>query len=469
VIRLDEAAIARAAGEMAAGLRALGCGEGNAIAIRAESSPELVAARDAVAAIGAVAVPVSPRLAAQEVTYMCSVARARMLASAADLPHVPAAPGLATVDLAGLRAMGAGAGDAGVGPGIGATILFTSGTTGRPKGCLRTEAQEAARVAEIAATYGVSSADVHLVACPLFHSAPGAFLRAARRAGAATVLLGRFAAADFLSAMADSGATLCFLVPTQVQRLLALASSGAADAWPARLRALVVGGAPFPPAARRRLLDWLGPGRLWELFGSSETGTVTVLPPAAQERAVARPGFVGWPVPGVELRLADDGELLVRSPTVMSGYLGDDPGPWRDGFLAMGDVAELDGDGGVTLVDRKHDTIISGGMNVYPAEVERALADHPQVRGAVVCGVPDPDWGEVVAALVAIGEGYPGASAGAGTDEEELRAFLRERIAGYKIPKRIVFVAPEDLPLGPSGKPLRRAARARLLGRMNVR
>jgi acyl-CoA synthetase (AMP-forming)/AMP-acid ligase II len=158
---------------------------------------------------------------------------------------------------------------------------------------------------------------------------------------------------------------------------------------------------------------------------------------------------VGWPPPGVDVRLADDGEVFVRSPAVMAGYIGEPPVP-PGAFLTVGDVARRDADGGLVLVDRKADLIISGGVNVYPAEVERALAEHPAVHGAVVFGRPHPDWGEEVAALVAAREG---------TRATELVAFLRAHIAAYKIPKVLRFVPLEDLPIGPSGKPLRRAAR----------
>jgi acyl-CoA synthetase (AMP-forming)/AMP-acid ligase II len=251
----------------------------------------------------------------------------------------------------------------------------------------------------------------------------------------------RFDARAFASAAMD--ATVAFLVPTQVERLVALGA-------PLRLRALVVAGAPFPPATRRRVLELLGPGRLWEFYGSSETGTISVLPPGAQERALDEPGFVGWPPPGVEVRAEADGELFVRAETVMRDYLGADSATCRDGFLSVGDLGRVTADGGVVLVDRKHDTIITGGVNVYPAEVERAIAEHPSVAGAVVCSLPDAEWGEIVVALVA-----------GDVTEEALRAFLRERVAAYKIPKRMLFVAPGDLPVGASGKPLRRAARAR--------
>jgi len=365
--------------------------------------------------------------------------------------------------LAGSRTSGSGASGADL-P-AGATFIYTSGTTGRPKGCVRTAAQEAARAAELTDTYGLGPHDVHLVACPLAYSAPGILLRAARRAGAATALLPRFTPADFLAAVEASRATVFFLVPTQYQRLLELPEEQRRAFDISSVRAALVAGSPMPPALRRAVVDWLGPGRLWEFYGSSETGTVSVLRPDEQ---LVYPDTVGRPLPGVELRLdraepGAPGEIFVRSATLMSGYWNptsqstDWPGT-DDGFLSVGDLGEQERDGApLRLVDRKNDMIISGGVNVYPAEVERALHEHPEVAAAVVFGVADARWQQRVAALVV-------RAAGSSVSEEDVRAFLRGHLAPHKIPKQIVFVAADELPRSASGKPLRRAAAALLDG-----
>ncbi len=410
---LDEEELAARAARVAGAWAARGLRAGDAVAVSFGNSPELVIARDAATALELTFVGLHPRLAPPEVEHALAVTGARLLGVEDESPPVP------------LRRA------------AGTTILFTSGTTGRPRACLRPEAAEAARIAEITATYGLCSSDVHLVACPLSHSAPGIFLRAVRLVGGRTALLDHFQAGTFAADVAAAGATVCFLVPTQVERLLA---GPRTDLRP--LRAVIVAGAPFAPASRARFAEWLGPGRLWEFYGSSETGTITVLPPDRDIPAI--PGFVGWPPAGVDVRVVE-GEIQVRSPANMAGYLGEPPaGEW----VAPGDLGELTGDGGVVLVDRKGDLIISGGANVYPAEVERALLECPSVRGAVAFGRPHPDWGEEVCALVA-----------GDTTEDELRAFLRTRIAGYKIPKQIWLVSLDELPVGASGKPLRRRAR----------
>jgi fatty-acyl-CoA synthase len=322
---------------------------------------------------------------------------------------------------------------------------------------VRPEAAEEARVAELMATYSLAADDVHLIACPLAHSAPGIFLRAARKAGARTAVLEQFRPRAFLDAVVATRATVCFLVPTQWYRLLELPPGERAHDL-SSLRAAVVAGAPIAPATKARIEEWIGPGRLWEFYGASETGTITVAGPADH---AAHPGSVGRAPPGVSLRL-HDGEIFVRSPSLFAGYLGDDgtvsrPDE-RDGHVSVGDLGHLDGDGWLTLVDRKHDTIISGGANVYPAEVERVLAAHPAVAGAVVFGTDDPEWGQVVTAVVA-------PRGAARLDAADLAAFARAHLAGYKLPRRWATCAPAALPVGGSGKALRRAARAAFLRR----
>jgi long-chain acyl-CoA synthetase len=296
---------------------------------------------------------------------------------------------------------------------------------------------------------------VHLIVCPLAHSAPGIFLRACRAAGARTVIAPRFTPEGFVEEVRRHRASVVFLVPTQVHRLLAVRADGLDS-----LRAVIVAGAPFPPALKASFDAWLGPGRLWEFYGSSETGTVTVIGPRDH---AAHPGSVGRPPPGVSLRILE-GEVFVRSPAVMAGYLSDDgqslaPLDARDGHVSVGDLGTVDEGGWLTLIDRKHDTIISGGMNVHPAEVERALAEHAAVAGAVVFGVPDDDWGQIVAAVVAPRPGEH-------LDGAWLRAQLRHQLAGYKLPRAFAFCDLAELPIGSSGKTLRRAARARFAPRL---
>jgi acyl-CoA synthetase (AMP-forming)/AMP-acid ligase II len=431
---LDEDAAARRAGAVLERLATHGVHAGDRVAVLAGNGAGFVAARDAATAAELVLVPINPRLAPAEIGYLVAHARPKAL-----LVDKGLAGEAAPVALDPAR--------------IGATLLYTSGTTGRPKGCWRTAAQESARADELRASYALSASDTHLIVCPLAHSAPGILLRAARSAGARTVIASRFTPESFVDDVRRHGASVVFLVPTQVHRLLALAPP-ALDS----LRAVIVAGAPFPPAQKAAFEAWLGPGRLYEFYGSSETGTVSVIRPGEH---AAHPGSVGRPPPGVSVRV-HDGELFVRSPTVMSGYLDDAgealaPSDERDGHVSVGDLGTIDDAGWITLVDRKHDTIITGGLNVYPAEVEHALAALPEIAGAVVFGVPDDEWGQLVAAVIAPRGAF---------DAAALRDALRDQLAGYKLPRAIALCELDELPIGSSGKALRRAARERFAARL---
>ena len=447
---LDEDLVARRAATILSRLAAIGLHEGDRVALLAGNGIGFVAARDAASAARLMLAPVNPRLAPQEIEWILGHAHAR--AVLVDEGHLAAVPAGSPVVLLDDTEAAAGALSR---AGVGATLLYTSGTTGRPKGCWRTAAQERARADELRSTYDLRESDVHLIVCPLAHSAPGIFLRACRAAGARTVIAPRFTPESFVEDVRRHGATVVFLVPTQVHRLLAVPPEGLDS-----LRAVIVAGAPFPPVLKASFDAWLGSGRLWEFYGSSETGTVTVIGPRDHASHL---GSVGRPPKGVSVRILD-GEVFVRSPAVMAGYLTDDgnsiaPLDMRDGHISVGDLGTIDEDGWLTLVDRKHDTIITGGMNVYPAEVERALADHPGVAGAVVFGVVDEDWGQIVAAVVAPRPGVH-------LDGASLRAALRNQIAGYKLPRAFAFCELADLPIGSSGKTLRRAARARFSSRL---
>jgi acyl-CoA synthetase (AMP-forming)/AMP-acid ligase II len=447
---LDEDVVARRAAAVLSRLSALGAREGDRVAVIVGNGVGFVAARDAASAAGLVLAPVNPRLAPKEIEWIVGHARPRAIL--VDEAHVASSPAGAPVIV--LDEVEAAPSTSPRGQ-IGATLLYTSGTTGRPKGCWRTTEQERARADELRSTYNLRADDVHLIVCPLAHSAPGIFLRACRAAGARTVIAPRFTPEGFVEDVRSHRATVVFLVPTQVHRLLAVRPHGLGS-----LRAVIVAGAPFPPVLKAAFDAWLGPGRLWEFYGSSETGTVTVIGPRDH---AAHPGSVGRPPAGVSLRIID-GEVFVRSPAVMAGYLSEDgasvaPLDARDGHISVGDLGTIDEGGWLTLVDRKHDTIITGGMNVYPAEVERALTEHPDVAGAVVFGVPDEDWGQIVAAVIA-------PRSGVHLDGASLRAELRDRIAGYKLPRAFAFCDIAELPIGSSGKTLRRTARAAFAPRL---
>ncbi len=364
---LDEDVAARRAAAVVAALAARGVHAGDRVAVLAGNGAAFVAARDAATLADLVLVPINPRLARDEIAWILAHARPRVLL--VDSAHEGAAP--ASVPHLALDGIAPGRAVAPLDPArIGATLLYTSGTTGRPKGCWRTAAEEAARTDELRASYALSAQDTHLIVCPLGHSAPGIFLRAARAAGARTVIAARFTAERLVDDVQQHQASVVFLVPTQVHRLLAIDPRPRLDS----LRAVIVAGAPFSPAQKAAFAAWLGPRRLYEFYGSSETGTVSVIGP---DEHAAHPGSVGRPPAGTSVRVID-GEIYVRSPAVMSGYLTEDgatvaPLAQRDGHVSVGDLGTIDATGWVTLVDRKHDTIIpAGSMSTRPRSSARS-------------------------------------------------------------------------------------------------
>ena len=452
-MRIDDDAVDRAAAAVAENLAAT-ARAGDRVGILCRNGREFFVARRAAIACELVVVPLNPGLAAPEIADLVAMSDARLVLADPELSDAAAAGRrpVVTVDVERRAAAPVEL------PNLGATLVFTSGTTGTPKGCFRPVTTENARAVELTRTYSITSDDVHLVSSPMAHSAPGIFSRTCRAAGATTVVMSRFRPEPFLAAIESTRATLFFAVPTQIERLLSLPAAVRERYDISSVRAAIVAGAPFPPPRKRAAAAWLGDGKLWEFYGSSETGTVAVMPP---DELLARPESVGRPPPGVDIRVLDEsgaecapgqiGEIYVRSETVMSHYINA-PDPFRDGFLSVGDLGRVDADGYLTLVDRKHDTIITGGINVYPAEVEHALAEHPDVVAAIAFGVADEHWGQMVAAVVS------------GTDDAAgLRTFLRQRIAPFKIPRAFAFAPAGELPITPSGKPNRRAARARFI------
>lgn len=324
-----------------------------------------------------------------------------------------------------------------------ALIGYTSGTTGRPKGAVLTHGNLLASVEAVRIAWRWTDADRLWLCLPLFHMhGLGVGLHGTLAAGASAVITPRFELDAVLAAARDRRATMFFGVPTMYTRL---ATATGADAL-ANLRLLVSGSAPLP-AELHRALEAVSGARVLERYGMTETAML-VSNPFDGER---RPGTVGIPLPGVELRLDPaTSEVLVKGPNVFGGYLGRPDANAEaftaDGFFHTGDVGEYDEAGYLRLVARMKELIISGGYNVYPREVEDALRLHPAVLDAAVVGEPDPQWGEAVTAYCET-DGEVG--------EAELIAFVGEHLARYKRPKRITLVA--SLPRNAMGKVVKAA------------
>jgi malonyl-CoA/methylmalonyl-CoA synthetase len=321
-----------------------------------------------------------------------------------------------------------------------ALLLYTSGTTGEPKGALLTHGNLLAGATAVNLAWRWRPQDRLLLSLPLFHlHGLGVGVIGTLCAGASVELRPRFEPADVARRCAQGEVSLFFGVPTMYRRLLDEGLAGELR----RLRLLVSGSAPLPAALAEQIASQAGQIPL-ERYGMTETMMLTSNP----HDGPRKPGTVGFQLPGVELRLAGDGEVQVRGPNVIRGYWerpdADRESFTDDGWFRTGDLAEPDGDGYLALVGRRKELIISGGYNVHPREVEEAIATHPAVREVAVVGRRSERWGEEVTAVVV---------AARPVEERELLEHAARRLAAYKVPKRVEF-APR-LPRNALGKILR--------------
>ncbi|MBS1860195.1 MAG: long-chain fatty acid--CoA ligase [Actinobacteria bacterium] len=337
-----------------------------------------------------------------------------------------------------------------------AVILYTSGTTGKPKGATLSH-RNLDQNSEIAArtTLLVDEGDVVLGALPLFHSfGQTVAMNASMRVGACLTLVPKFDPGEALATMERDGVTHFYGVPTMYGALLHHPDREKFDV--AALRVCMTGGASMPIEVLHGFEEAFG-AELMEGYGLSETSPVAC---SGHPGQVRKPGSIGTPIEGVEMRIVDEadegvpqgevGEIVIRGHNIMKGY-------WerpeataeaiRDGWFHSGDMGREDEDGYFYVVDRKKDMIIRGGYNVYPREVEELLYEHPAIREAAVLAVPHPEWGEEVGAAVVL---EPGAE----LSGEEISAWVRERIAAYKYPRLVWFL--DELPKGPTGKIVKR-------------
>ncbi len=445
----------------AARLAGLGVAPGQRVGVLLPNGPAYMCLVHALARLGAVLVPLNRRLTPAELSWQVAQAEGTLLIydeQTAAQAEALAAEGVVTRDVAAL----AGATDA-IAPlhpfSLDAlqAIVFTSGTTGRPKGALLTFGNHLWSAMGSALRLGVLPEDRWLSCLPLYHVGGLAVLLRSCLYGTAVVLQDGFDVAAFNESLDRDGVTITSLVPTMLYRLLLTR-----EQWPESLRLALVGGAATTLELATRCAEAGVP--LATTYGLTEAASqvATMLP----AEAAKKPGSVGRPLMFTELRIINEagetlpageaGEIVVRGPTVMQGYYGDAAATAQtlvDGELRTGDVGYQDEDGDLWLLQRRSDVIVSGGENVYPAEVEAVLREHEAVAAAFVVGVPHMEWGQQVAAMVVL-------ESGRNVSEEVLLAFCRERLAGYKLPRRVMFG--EALPLTASGK----VARAEVVAQM---
>ncbi len=342
----------------------------------------------------------------------------------------------------------------------GGVIVYTSGTTGKPKGANRSWKKTGFEsVADMILQVGMTAEDRHLVVCPLYHSAAPAFVAIMASLGATIVLMNHFEPEAALDIIQRERITCTLMVPTMLIRITNLPKATLAKYDTSSLRWVMSGAAPLPTDAARRFMEQFGPV-LWNFYGATETGLVTL---AGPKDHVSRPGTIGKKMRGNDIRLLDDagnevrpgeiGELYARNATLISGYHKNDEATkssQREGFFSVGDMGRLDADGYYYLESRKHDMVISGGVNIYPREIEDHLNTHPAILEVAVIGLPDPEWGETLAAFVVIRDGES-------INATEVMEYCRTHLADFKRPRKVTFLT--ELPRNPTGKILKRELR----------
>jgi long-chain acyl-CoA synthetase len=462
-------------------LLSLGAGPGTKVLWCGPNSPEVVAVMSAVRKIGAVSVPLSYRLTPEEALYVINHSDAEIAYVDAEqapmfaalrgqlerVRHViavggPAPDGMLTdADIAAAPATAPDVGEAG---GTGGTMIYTSGTTGKPKGAIRTGGPDPETSGALLTLLGYRPDDVYITTGPLYHSGPVAFMGAALLFGQTIIVQRKFDPEDWLRLVDTYKASSTFSAPTTIRKICALPANVKDRYNRSSMRVMLANAAPWSQALKQQYLRDFPPESLFEIYGSTELGVDTVLMPEDQLR---KPGSCGRPAPGIEIVLFGEdgakvtgtgpehaGEVFVRSKSLFETYYKNDDGyaaSGRDGFHTVGDIGYWDEEGYLYICDRKSDMIISGGMNVYPAEIEAALERHPGIYEAAVFGIPSDEWGETVHATVV-------RTPGPAVTAEEVTAFVREHLAGYKVPRSVTFA--DELPRTGSGKVLKRQLRA---------
>ncbi len=479
IVRWTFAELEDQANRLAHVLLELGVARGDKIVWCGHNSPGIVRMMHAARKVGAVAVPLNYRLAPEEAAYVVDHCDAVLVYADAEYAglfdriagEIPKVKNVVVFDgeprpgqrpLEPLLAVASGAPPPNDGDGReSATMIYTSGTTGRPKGALRTGLGDRSQVLAMIELIGYRPDDVYLTTGPLYHSGPGGFMSIAHNLGQCVVIQRRFDPEDWLRLVDRHCVTSTFSAPTPIRMICNLPAETKARYDTSSMRIMIANAAPWSYALKLAYLDDFPEDSLFEVYGSTELGVNAILRPEDQRR---KRGSCGQPSPGVELALFDDdgrrvtephvpGELFARSASIFSTYYKarDKYEEERRGeFHTVGDVAYFDDEGYFYICDRKKDMIISGGVNIYPAEIEAAIEHHPAVHDVAVFGIPNEEWGESVHAVVVLNPGF-------GLSPDDVIAFAREHLAGYKIPRSVSFR--NELPRTGSGKILKRVLR----------
>ncbi|MGE0549536.1 MAG: AMP-binding protein [Kofleriaceae bacterium] len=479
--RLDWRGFDREIASLAGGLVGLGVSAGDRVAMVLTNSIEHACAQQACMRIGATAVPVGYRLTAPEIAYIIENSKPTALIYHAHLgeavrgaharAQVETLPKLVIVggedansiryedltrDGASIKLPRKTSRDAG------GLMIYTSGTTGKPKGARRSYRDNGFEaIIDFMLNLGMSSEERHAIVCPLYHSGAFGFFSMMSVLGATTFFAEKFEPEEFLAAVQREKLTSAFLVPTMLTRILSLGDDVLNKYDTSSLKWIASGAAQLSPATARQFQERFG-NILWNFYGATETGLVTLARPEDHDTRI---GTIGRPLRGNKIKLLDDkghevphggiGELYVRNRMLIGGYHDNDKATkqsMNDGFFSVGDLARVDDDGYIYLESRKIDMIISGGVNIYPREIEDRIAEHPDVLECAVIGVPHDEWGESAVAFVV-------PRAGSKLDVDTITQHCREGLAKYKIPRTIQISS--ELPRNETGKVLKRVLRER--------
>ena len=470
------------AARIAAGLRALGISAGDNVALVIANSVEFLEATAAIALLGANPVPVNWHWKSEELGYLLSNSASKAVFVLSDFLVAAEQTGTTLPLVVVTTADTPAAHDhldyenwlrshdpdtAPPAPTSGLGMIYTSGTTGRPKGIVR-EPISPEHLMTIALTgmqrMGLGPGVRTIIPAPLYHTAPNTLATMAMKLGMDITLLARFDPEDFLAAVERHRVQQVQMVPTMFTRLLRLPEEVRSRYDLSSLQSIVHSAAPCPVHVKRAIIEWFGP-IVSEYYGGSETGPVVW---CTSEEWLSHPGTVGTPADGAQIRIIDPateqdvptgevGVVYVKPADYWPGftYHRDDKKRREmelDGFVTVGDMGRVDDDGYLYLTDRANDMVISGGVNIYPAEIESVLYEMPAVRDCAVFGIPDDEYGESLAAHIELGDGLT-------VSGDEVQTFLRQRLAGYKVPKTIVF--DDELPREDSGKLFKRRIRDR--------
>jgi fatty-acyl-CoA synthase/long-chain acyl-CoA synthetase len=443
-----------------------------------QNSASIIAITQAIRKVGAVSVPLNYRLTPDEAGYVVDNSDARIVFVDAEYealfqrirPDVPKVEEIFVYD-------GDGSFESAVDryPLVrvvpdeeevpASSMIYTSGTTGKPKGAVRSAGIDPRAATGLISLIGYVPEDVYLTTGPLYHSGPAGFAAVAQALGNTLVVQHKFDPEDWLRLVDKYQVTSTFTAPTPIRMVCTLPEDVKARYDRSSMKRLIANAAPWTLNLKKMYMANFPPESLWEVYGSTELGVDTVLRP---EDHLRKPGSCGQPAPGIEIRLFDEngnevtephqtGELYVRAAGIFSAYYKADEkyqAATRGDFHTVGDIAYFDEEGFFYIADRKNDMIISGGMNIYPAEIEAALDACPDIYEIAVFGIPNEEWGESVHAVAV--------PAREGVTAEDVMAFAREHLAGYKVPRSVSFV--DELPKTGSGKVLKRQLKEPFLG-----